>query len=104
MYNKYKEYYSIVLQPLADAQYKFVSIEVGAYGTQSDGGIFSKSTLCQCLRNSTFNMPADTELPQADIKLSFVIIGDEAYPYETFPEKKIGRLETHTFKERFVKS
>lgn len=38
MFYNYKD--SIVLQALADAQYKFISIEVRAYGRQHDDGIF----------------------------------------------------------------
>jgi hypothetical protein len=32
MYYNYKHYYSIVLQGLADARYRFIAIDVGAYG------------------------------------------------------------------------
>jgi hypothetical protein len=42
MYYNYKHYYSVVLQMLADARYRFIAIDVGAYGKQSDGGIFVK--------------------------------------------------------------
>lgn len=108
MYYNYKGYYSIVLQALADAQYKFISIEVGAYGKQSDGGIFSESTLYQRLKNGTFNMPADTELPQTDIKLPFVIVGDEAYPLtpwlmRPFPRRELDDLK-RTFNERLSRA
>ncbi len=46
----------VVLQGLADANYKFFAIEVGAYGKQFDEGIYSKSTLYQHLKNNSFNM------------------------------------------------
>jgi hypothetical protein len=80
MYYNYKQYYSIVLQALAGARYRFIAIDVGAYGKQSDGGIFRRSSLYQLLNGNNFNIPDDKELPLTDVKLPFVILGDEAYP------------------------
>ena len=46
-----------MLQGLADARYTFTDIDVGAYGKQSDGGIFRSSSLYQLLNSKNFNMP-----------------------------------------------
>ena len=80
MYYNCKHYYSIVLQGLADARYRFIAIDVGAYGKQSDGGIFRHSSLYQFLSSNNFNMPNAKKLPLSDVERSFVILGDEAYP------------------------
>lgn len=40
MYYNYKHFFSISLQGVSDANYKFIFIDVGAYGKQSDGGTF----------------------------------------------------------------
>jgi hypothetical protein len=77
MYYNYK-YYPIVLQAIADAQYRFIAIDIGAYGKQSDGGIF-RSSLYQLLNSNNFNIPDDKELPLTEVKLPFVMLGDEAY-------------------------
>nr|CAH7734521.1 unnamed protein product [Callosobruchus chinensis] len=37
MFFNYKHYFSIVLQGLVDDHYRFISIDVGGYGKQSDG-------------------------------------------------------------------
>jgi len=46
-----------VLQGLADGQYRFIAIDVGVYGKQSDGEIFRHSSLYQLLSSNNFNMP-----------------------------------------------
>ncbi|GFO46008.1 hypothetical protein PoB_007251300 [Plakobranchus ocellatus] len=38
MFYNYKNYFSVVLQAAVDASYKFIAIDVGGYGKQSDGG------------------------------------------------------------------
>ena len=66
LYFNYKGSFSVVLMALVDANYKFIYINVGAYGRNSDGGIFSNF------------------LPQAVNlgPLPYVIVGDEAFPLQ----------------------
>jgi hypothetical protein len=84
MYYNYKQYYFIVLQAVADARYRFIGMDVGAYGKQSDGGIFRRSSFYHLLNSNNFNMPDDKELPLSDVKLPFVMLGDEAYPLRSY--------------------
>lgn len=98
LYYNYKNFFPIVLQGLADADYRFICIEVGGRGNQSDGGTFSGSALYQCLENNTFNMPPDEELPNSNVKVPVVLIGDEAYPLKPyllrpFPRTHLGPAE-----------
>jgi len=76
----YKHYFSVVLQGLADAPYRFITVDVGAYGKQQDCGIFRHSYLYQLLSNNNFNMTQGKKLPPSDVKLPFVILWDGAYP------------------------
>jgi len=58
-----------VLQGLADARYRFITIDVGAYRKQSDDGIFRHSSLYQLLSSNNFNMPHAKKLPPSDVEL-----------------------------------
>lgn len=79
---------------IADANYKFVTIiDVGGYGKQSDGGIFSLSNVYKCLQTNQFNMPTPEYLPSTEIKAPFVILGDEAYPLKPYSRQNLTNEE-----------
>jgi hypothetical protein len=60
-----------------DANLKFVTVDVGAYGKQSNGGVF-RNTLYQSLETRSLQMPEDTVLPHSEITLTHIFVGDEA--------------------------
>jgi hypothetical protein len=51
-YFNYLKYFSVALPGIADADKKFITVEVGARGKQSDGGTFSTLTLFQLLQKN----------------------------------------------------
>lgn len=79
MYYNYKNFYSILIQAVADANYKFIAIDVGGYGKQSIGGTFRSSSLFHLIESKPLNIPDDDALPLTTITLIYVFIGDEAY-------------------------
>nr|CAI5845003.1 unnamed protein product [Callosobruchus analis] len=87
----YKSYFSIVLQGIADANYKFLAVEVGAYGRQSDGGTFSDSNIYQRLEAKTLNIPGNENIPSTNIPAPYVLLGDDAYPLKTYLLKPYSR-------------
>ncbi|XP_063903794.1 uncharacterized protein LOC135123231 [Zophobas morio] len=79
------DYYNIwnfphCLGAIDDANYRLTFIDVGAYGKQSDGGIFRESNLYHLLQSSSLNIPEEDSLPGTQIHMPYVLIGDEAYP------------------------
>jgi hypothetical protein len=90
-YCNYKQYHSIVLQAVVDANFKFVTVDVGAYGKQSDGGVFRYSALYQSLETGSLKLPEDTVVPNSEITLPHVFVGDEAYPLTTYLMKPYSR-------------
>lgn len=81
LYFNYKKYFSIVLQALAGPDYRFIFIDIGAYGKESDGGIFQRSELKKILDQNNFQLP--TTSPNSPLNLPYVILGDAAYPLRT---------------------
>ncbi|XP_050552278.1 uncharacterized protein LOC118277359 [Spodoptera frugiperda] len=76
----YKKFFSVVLLAIADANYRFVVVDIGAYGRNSDSGILSSSRLGQSLNNNTLDIPPIKCLPGTTEALPHVFVGDEAFP------------------------
>ena len=69
LFYNYKQYFSIVLQGVADAKCRFLAIDVGARGKESDGGVLRESDFYRCLQNDAFNLPASQRLPKSEMNL-----------------------------------
>lgn len=83
-YFNYLRYFSIVLQGVADADKKFITIDVGGYGRQHDASTFRSSALFSKLQNGSFNAPVRMTIPGTNIELPTFVIADEAYPLSTY--------------------
>lgn len=58
--------------------YRFIYADIGAEGRMSDGGIFSRSSLCRALTSNLINIPPPK--PVDSVTLPHVILADEAFP------------------------
>lgn len=83
-YYNYKGSNSIVLLALVDADYKFIAIDIGSYGRNSDGGIFAKSAIGKKLDSKMFNVPEPTPLVENGKPEPYVVVGDEAFPLKNY--------------------
>lgn len=80
LFFNYKKYFSIVLMAVVDADYCFITIDVGAYGKDSDSTIFKECPFGKKLYSEQLNLPAPTCLPNTNNSPQpYVIIGDEAF-------------------------
>ncbi|KAJ8885984.1 hypothetical protein PR048_012190 [Dryococelus australis] len=68
----------IVLLALIDANYRFITVDLGAYGKNSD----RSSSLGKSLVSGQLNIPSDKALPNTDFVLPRVIVGEEAFPLQ----------------------
>lgn len=105
----YKKTFSIVLMAIVDADYKFICLDVGAYGKNSDEDIFSNSTIGKALISNTFNVPESTNLPGTEITAPYVIIRDEAFPLTTYimkpyPKHQLGDQRKNIFNDRLSRA
>jgi len=79
LFYNYKDFFSIVLLAMVDANYKFIVVDIGSYGKEGDSGIFLKSVMGKQVLNGSFGFPEDCVLPGSDIVVPHVIVGDEAF-------------------------
>jgi len=74
----YKHFPSIVLLAVVDPRYQFLVTDVGAYGRQSDSGIFEKSSFYRRFIHGKNILPPKP-LPGTDIPIPHVLPGDEGF-------------------------
>lgn len=82
VFYNYKGTFSVVLMALVNADYKFITVDIGDYGSNSDGGVFNRSAVGQKLHSGTLNLPPDRPIanePDAQ-PMPFVLVGDETFP------------------------
>lgn len=84
LYFNYKKQFSIVLMAISDHLYRFSLVDIGAYGGNSDGGIFENSNIGKNLKNNKFYLPmAHAYLPGSNVAMSGFFIADAAFPLST---------------------
>ena len=82
LFYNYKGYFSIVLMALVDADYRFIFIDVGNYGSNGDSGIFKHSLLGEAFAGRMLNIPPPKRLPgyPEGGALPHCFVANEAFP------------------------
>lgn len=57
LFHNFKNFFSVVLFAMVDANCKFVLIDVGSYGKEGDAGIFKKSKVGELVQEGTIFPP-----------------------------------------------
>ena len=87
LYHNYKGFFSIILLGLVDAEYKFLWVDVGIPGSNSDAGIFNDSILKEAMESQTLGVPDPDPLPGDDRPTPYFIVGDDAFALKTWMMK-----------------
>ena len=82
---------SVVLQGLVEANYKFITVDMGDFGKQSDGGTFLASDLFSFIDGKSIIFPEPDFLPRSNVTAPYVMLGDEAYPLLSYLMKPYER-------------
>ncbi|CAN7985976.1 unnamed protein product, partial [Ixodes hexagonus] len=64
---------------VADSNYRFVLVDVGAYGRQSDGGVLKQSLMGASLEHGPLDLPGTRLQPGTSTPAMPVFLGDEAF-------------------------
>lgn len=77
----YKKYHSMVLMAWTDADYKFIYIDVGAYGGSCDSSVFKNSNMGIRLEENSLNIPNERILPHDNNgkNMPFYLLADDAF-------------------------
>jgi hypothetical protein len=91
MFFNYKKYFSFVVQGIADANDKFIAVDIGGFGKQSDGGTFLASDLFSFIDGKRIFFPEPDFLLHSNVAAPYVMLGDEAYPLRPYVMKPYER-------------
>lgn len=75
----YKGFHSIILFSLVDAHGRFLFVDIGANGKQSDGAIFVNSYLKEAIENNSINFPQPDSLPGQIERTPYYIVADDTF-------------------------
>ncbi|XP_069620808.1 netrin-4 isoform X1 [Ranitomeya imitator] len=99
-YYNYKKYFSIVLMAIADANCRFLAVDIGAYGRSNDSQVFKNSPMGRCLYGDTYNFPPARPLPgTSEPAMPYVCVGDEAFQLSPHLLKPYSSRELHRTKQ-----
>lgn len=79
-FHNYKGTNSIVLLGIADANYRFLYVNVGCQGRISDGGVFKNTSFYKKLEENELNLPKNEPLLGRTLSLPYVLVADDAFP------------------------
>ncbi|XP_055905518.1 uncharacterized protein LOC129941006 [Eupeodes corollae] len=100
-YMNYKNYFSLVLMAVTDADYCFLSVDIGSQGSASDSHVFQRSNFGKKLNNAQLNLPPDQLLPndKGGKCMPFVFVADEAFALSDHIQRPFGRRNLSTDKK-----
>lgn len=77
----YKKYFSMVLMGIADADYCFTYVDVGAYGKDCDSNVLKNTRIGKEIYSGQLKVPEAKALSQSlkEVPVPYVFVADEAF-------------------------
>jgi len=93
LYYNYKGFFSVVLLALVDADYKFVWVSMGSYGSCSDAQVYNNSDLSELLESNELKLPPPEPITAdpTQREIPYFLIGDDAFPLREYMLKPYSR-------------
>ena len=92
LYYNYKHHFSIILLALVDSHYRFIYVDIGAYGRSSDGGVFNNSQLSHALQNQ-LHIPPASVVNETEYTCPYVIIMDDAFALKPYALRNLTLMQ-----------
>ncbi|XP_075199561.1 uncharacterized protein LOC142302391 [Anomaloglossus baeobatrachus] len=99
-YFNFHKFFSVVILALVDTNYKFIYVDIGAYGSASDARIFRSTRLARRMISMDLNLPTPSPLPgTSGPTVPFVMVADEGFALSPhvmrpFPRRGIDDLKS----------
>lgn len=74
----FQKFHSIVLMAISDADYRFIYIDAGAYGSEGDSGVFAGTSIGEKILRDTLTLPENATVFSRS--LPYFFIADGAFP------------------------
>lgn len=98
-YFNYKKFFSVVLLAVCDANYRFTMVDIGAFGSLSDGCVFADCPFGKDLAKGKCNIPKDRQIAGMADKTPYFFAADAAFPLKKYIMRPYPGLGLNT-KER----
>lgn len=96
LYYNYKHFFSILLLGVCDANYKFIFVDVGAYGKSCDSAVFKDTQFYAKLMNNSLELPDASPLSGNLLHISpYTLVGDEAFGLHEHLMRPYGGILDH---------
>ena len=81
LYHNYKGTFSLNLMALVDANYKFMYIDIGEYGSNADGAVFKNSEFGKAFMEGDLDIPEPEHSPNYPVSgpVPYCFVADKAF-------------------------
>jgi len=79
MFYNYKDFFSVVLMAVADANHRFVYVVIGSYIKVCDSTVFKRSTLWTSVQKNILQLPSERLSGTEGPHIPHFFVGDEGF-------------------------